>query len=79
MATLEQINQVVEQESKFVESVLAEMGQVVVGQRAILERLLIGVLTGGHILIEGVPGLAKTLIIPVSVIGSQLPPLVVIV
>jgi MoxR-like ATPase len=38
-----------------------EMGKVIVGQRAMLDRLLVGLLTGGHILLEGVPGLAKTL------------------
>ena len=40
---------------------VAEVGRVIVGQRALLERLLIGLLADGHILIEGVPGLAKTL------------------
>jgi MoxR-like ATPase len=51
----------VERESTFVEQVLAEVGRVVVGQRAMIERILIGFLTGGHCLVEGVPGLAKTL------------------
>jgi MoxR-like ATPase len=51
----------VKQESLFVEEVLAELGRVIVGQRALLERLLVGLLGHGHILLEGVPGLAKTL------------------
>lgn len=44
-----------------VESVFSEVGKVVVGQRYMVSRLLIGLFTGGHILLEGVPGLAKTL------------------
>ncbi len=61
--TLTQINELVTTESKFVESVLTECRKVIVGQVDVLERLLIGVLTGGHVLLEGVPGLAKTLTI----------------
>ncbi len=45
----------------FVEALLAETGKVVVGQRYLVERAVIGLLTGGHVLLEGVPGLAKTL------------------
>lgn len=48
-------------ESAFVDDLLAEIGQVVVGQRYMIERLLIGLLADGHVLLEGVPGLAKTL------------------
>ena len=47
--------------SAFLDTVLAEVGKVIVGQREMIERILIGLLTGGHCLIEGVPGLAKTL------------------
>jgi MoxR-like ATPase len=47
--------------SAFLDTVLAEVGKVVVGQRDMIDRILIGLLTGGHCLIEGVPGLAKTL------------------
>ncbi len=47
--------------SAFVDEVLAQVAAVVVGQREMVERVLIGLLTGGHCLIEGVPGLAKTL------------------
>lgn len=58
---LHQVNTLVRQESHFVESVIQEVGRVIVGQRYTVERLLVGVLVGGHILLEGVPGLAKTL------------------
>jgi MoxR-like ATPase len=51
----------VQQESAFVDTLFAQAGQVIVGQRQMLERLLIGLVTGGHVLLEGVPGLAKTL------------------
>ena len=51
----------VKRDSAFVDDVFAEVGKVVVGQRDMVERVLIGLLTGGHCLIEGVPGLAKTL------------------
>ncbi len=55
------MNELVRSESQFVDRLLDEVGKVVVGQRPMLERILIGMLTGGHILLEGVPGLAKTL------------------
>jgi MoxR-like ATPase len=55
------INEVVERESAFVDAIVAEVGKVIVGQEGMVERLLIGLLTGGHVLLEGVPGLAKTL------------------
>ncbi|MFH1336841.1 MAG: MoxR family ATPase [Candidatus Zixiibacteriota bacterium] len=55
------IQEKVEKESLFVQALLAEMGKVIVGQKYLVERLLIGLLANGHILIEGVPGLAKTL------------------
>ena len=48
-------------ESAFVDSVHREVAKVIVGQRAMVDRILIGLLTGGHVLLEGVPGLAKTL------------------
>jgi MoxR-like ATPase len=51
----------VQRQSAFVDAISAEAGKVIVGQRYLVERLLIGILTGGHVLIEGVPGLAKTL------------------
>ena len=55
------MNELVRNESQFVDRLLDEVGRVVVGQKPMLERILIGLLTGGHILLEGVPGLAKTL------------------
>ena len=55
------INDMVQQESSFVDAVLSEVGKVIVGQRYMVERVLVGLLTGGHVLLEGVPGLAKTL------------------
>src|SRR6202050_5653890 len=55
------LNELVARESSFVEKVTNEVGKVIVGQKYMVERILIGLLTGGHILLEGVPGLAKTL------------------
>jgi MoxR-like ATPase len=55
------ITEMVRRESAFVDPVLQEVDKVIVGQRTMVERILIGMLTGGHILLEGVPGLAKTL------------------
>jgi MoxR-like ATPase len=51
----------IEDESRLVGELMAELGRVIVGQRAMLERMLIGLLADGHVLLEGVPGLAKTL------------------
>jgi MoxR-like ATPase len=55
------INDRVRKESIFVEEMFNEIGKVIVGQRYVLERMLVGLLADGHILLEGVPGLAKTL------------------
>lgn len=55
------IQEKVEKESVFVQQLLSEIEKVIVGQKYLVERLLIGLLADGHILIEGVPGLAKTL------------------
>jgi MoxR-like ATPase len=55
------VNEMVQRESAFIEPILQEVRKVVVGQEEMVERILIGLLTGGHILLEGVPGLAKTL------------------
>ena len=57
------INEKIERESAFVDLLQMEMNKVIVGQKHMLERLLIGLLGNGHILLEGVPGLAKTLAI----------------
>ncbi|MDE2829291.1 MAG: MoxR family ATPase [Gemmatimonadota bacterium] len=55
------INERVGRESAFVDRLLSEIGKVIVGQQDMIERLLIGLLCNGHVLLEGVPGLAKTL------------------
>lgn len=55
------INEKVRQESAFVQSLMSEMEKVIVGQKYLMERLLVAILANGHVLIEGVPGLAKTL------------------
>jgi MoxR-like ATPase len=55
------LNELVAKESSFVDKLLAEVGKVIVGQTYMVECILIGLLTGGHVLLEGVPGLAKTL------------------
>ncbi|MCF6347691.1 MAG: AAA family ATPase [Flavobacteriaceae bacterium] len=57
------INEKIEKESAFVDLLTLEMNKVIVGQKHMIERLLIGLLGNGHILLEGVPGLAKTLAI----------------
>lgn len=59
--SIKEINEMVQQESLFVSEVMNEMEKTIVGQRYMLERLIVGILSDGHILIEGVPGLAKTL------------------
>ena len=58
---IKRINDLVAMESVFVEQVLGEVRKVIVGQKVLLDRLLIGLLGDGHLLLEGVPGLAKTL------------------
>ncbi|MDO4879733.1 MAG: MoxR family ATPase [Capnocytophaga sp.] len=58
---ISQINEKIEKESVFVEALSREMGKVIVGQKNMIDTLLIGLLGQGHILLEGVPGLAKTL------------------
>jgi len=55
------INEKIQKESVFIEDLLFEIRKVIVGQEYLIERLLVGLLANGHILIEGVPGLAKTL------------------
>ena len=59
--TPEQFREEIEKGSRLFESILKEIGRVVVGQKEMLEFLLMGLLTDGHVLLEGVPGLAKTL------------------
>ena len=57
------INEKIKKESSFIDLLLPEVNKVIVGQQYMIERLLIGLLGKGHILLEGVPGLAKTLAI----------------
>lgn len=57
------LNERIQQESSFVDMINMEMNKVIVGQKHLVEGLLIGMLSNGHILLEGVPGLAKTLAI----------------
>ncbi len=61
MTSIQALNQVVEREALFLQDLLDEVNKVIVGQERLVERLLIGLLADGHILLEGVPGLAKTL------------------
>ena len=56
-------NEKIERESAFVEGLVGEVGKVIVGQKGMIERILIGVFCNGHVLLEGVPGLAKTMTI----------------
>lgn len=60
---IKELNDRIQQESSFVDLISLEMNKVIVGQKHLVESLLIGLLTDGHILLEGVPGLAKTLAI----------------
>ncbi|MCK6626792.1 MAG: MoxR family ATPase [Anaerolineae bacterium] len=63
MKTIRELNEAVAHEALFLQDLLAEVNQVMVGQEKLIERLLIALLADGHILLEGVPGLAKTLAI----------------
>lgn len=60
---IKELNERIKKESEFVDLITIEMQKVIVGQKGLVERLLIGLLSDGHILLEGVPGLAKTLAI----------------
>lgn len=60
---IKELNEKIERESAFLDLLSLEMNKNIVGQKAMVERLLIGLLSNGHILLEGVPGLAKTLAI----------------
>lgn len=65
MENIREINERIQQESAFVDTLMLEIGKVIIGQKSMVERLLIGLLSNGHILLEGVPGLAKTLAIKI--------------
>jgi MoxR-like ATPase len=60
---IRELNERIQRESSFVDLITMEMNKVIVGQKQMVERLMIGLLANGHILLEGVPGLAKTLAI----------------
>ena len=60
---IKELNERIQKESEFVDILSLEMGKVIVGQKNLIDNLLIGLLANGHILLEGVPGLAKTLAI----------------
>ena len=60
-ADIERIEHEIVEHSKFVDQLLTEVGKRIVGQKAMTERILIAILADGHILLEGLPGLAKTL------------------
>lgn len=57
------VNEKIKNESAFIDLLINEISKVIVGQKAMVERLIVGLLSNGHILLEGVPGLAKTLAI----------------
>jgi MoxR-like ATPase len=63
MTDIKALNEKIQRESAFVDLLTMEIGKIIVGQKYMVERLLIGLLSNGHILLEGVPGLAKTLAI----------------
>ena len=58
---IKELNEKIKQESEFIDLINLELKKVIIGQKHLLERLLIGLLSDGHVLLEGVPGLAKTL------------------
>ena len=60
---IQELNEKIKQESSFVDLIKMEISKVIVGQKHLVDSLLIGLLSDGHILLEGVPGLAKTLAI----------------
>src|SRR5579864_3247495 len=60
---IRQLNEKIQYQSGFIDRLRDEIGRVIVGQHQMLDRLLIGLLSNGHVLLEGVPGLAKTLTI----------------
>ncbi|MDG2448381.1 MAG: AAA family ATPase [Saprospiraceae bacterium] len=70
---IEALNQQITLESKFIDDLFSEANKVIVGQERMLERLLLGLLANGHILLEGLPGLAKTLAIKTlaSAVGGE--------
>ena len=72
MADLEELNQRVQKTRDRLNPLYEQISRVIVGQRELIDRLLLGLLTGGHLLIEGVPGLAKTLAVRTVARGLHL-------
>ena len=70
---IRELNERIERQSAFVTNLMTGMDQVIVGQKHLVESLLIGLLSDGHILLEGVPGLAKTLAIKTQPIARPTP------
>ena len=70
---MSRVSELIQRESAFVDELRMEIGRVVVGQRYMVERLMVGLLASGHVLLEGVPGLAKTLTVSslARAIGTQ--------
>lgn len=71
ISTVRDLNMRVEQEAHFLQNLLSEVNKVMVGQESLVERLLIALLADGHILLEGVPGLAKTLLVKTAAEAIQ--------
>src|SRR5947209_7912154 len=69
---IEEINRLVGELRAKLEPLYKEMEKVIVGQRVLIDRLMVGLMTGGHILLEGVPGLAKTLAVRTLAQGLRL-------
>lgn len=65
------LNEKIKNESAFIDLLISEIGKVIVGQKVMVERLIIGLLGNGHVLLEGVPGLAKTLAIKTLAAAMQ--------
>lgn len=63
MVDIQELNARIEKESAFIDMLLLEVSKAIIGQKYMVERLIIGLLSNGHVLLEGVPGLAKTLAI----------------
>jgi MoxR-like ATPase len=70
--TADELNRQVRELRVMLEPLYSEMARIIVGQRVMIDRLLVGLLTGGHVLLEGVPGLAKTLAVRTLAHGLQL-------
>ena len=71
ISSVREMNQRVETEARFLQDLLNEINTVMVGQEALVQRLLIALLADGHILLEGVPGLAKTLLVKTAAQAIQ--------